>query len=92
MDYRAPDYLEKLMALTDGTGRRCNSGNARQRKPGEGSHVLAKSGRIVVIGNRGTIEINPRDAMSRDATILGMTLFNAADAELISIHARLAAG
>jgi NADPH2:quinone reductase len=47
---------------------------------------------VVVIGNRGTIEINPRDAMSRDAVILGMTLFNATDMELTSIHAALGSG
>ena len=39
--------------------------------------LLAKGGRVVVVGNRGRIEINPRDAMDRDAAILGMTLFNA---------------
>lgn len=54
--------------------------------------MLAKFGRVVVIGNRGNIEINPRDAMSRDAAILGMTLFNAPPAELQSIHSALYAG
>jgi len=47
---------------------------------------------VVVIGNRGTIEINPRDAMGRDAAILGMTLFNASERDLASIHAALVAG
>jgi len=47
---------------------------------------------VVVIGCRGTVEINPRDMMSRDASIIGMTLFNASERELIRIHAALVEG
>lgn len=54
--------------------------------------LLAPRGRVVVIGNRGRIEIDPRQAMGRDAAILGMTLINADPAELASIHAALVAG
>ncbi|WP_395138157.1 NADPH:quinone reductase [Armatimonas sp.] len=54
--------------------------------------VLNRYGRVVIIGNRGTVEINPRETMSRDAAILGMTLFNVPPTELQSIHAALYAG
>jgi len=54
--------------------------------------LLAPGGRIVVVGNRGTVEINPRELMSRDASIIGMTLMNASEAEAIEIHAAIAAG
>jgi NADPH2:quinone reductase len=54
--------------------------------------VLSKHGRVVVIGSRGPIEINPRDAMGRDASILGMTLMNVNDQDRASIHAALVAG
>jgi len=47
---------------------------------------------VVVIGNRGNIEINPREIMRRDAAVLGMVLFNASRQELTSIHAGLVAG
>lgn len=53
---------------------------------------LAKHGRVVVVGSRGTVEIDPRDAMSRDLDLRGLSLFNANDAELASIHAGLQAG
>jgi NADPH2:quinone reductase len=54
--------------------------------------ALNRFGRVVVIGNRGSIEINPRETMSRDAAILGMTLFNVPPDELAGIHAALYAG
>jgi NADPH2:quinone reductase len=54
--------------------------------------VLARNGRVVVIGNRGRVEIDPRKGMARDGAILGMTLFNATPEELREIHAGLVAG
>ena len=54
--------------------------------------MLARWGRVVVIGNRGTIEINPRDFMGKDGTVLGMTLFSATDQDLHLIHSALVAG
>ena len=54
--------------------------------------LLAKKGRVVVIGCRGPIEINPRDAMSREADIRGMTLFAASEQEMREMHAALGAG
>jgi NADPH2:quinone reductase len=49
-------------------------------------------GRVVVIGSRGKIEIDPRDTMTRDASILGMLLFNTTQEAASSIHAALIAG
>jgi NADPH2:quinone reductase len=54
--------------------------------------MAAMRGRIVVIGNRGRIEINPRDAMSRDISILGMSLFNASKEEQVELSHRVAGG
>lgn len=54
--------------------------------------ALGPKGRVVVVGSRGAVEIDPRDLMSRDASIHGMSLFNATEEELRSIHAGLAAG
>ena len=39
--------------------------------------MLARNGRVVVIGSRGRVEIDPRKTMGVDGAILGMTLFNA---------------
>ncbi|HJY52931.1 MAG TPA: zinc-binding dehydrogenase, partial [Candidatus Udaeobacter sp.] len=54
--------------------------------------ILAKGGRVVVIGSRGRVEIDPRNTMQRDADIRGMMLPNTPPTELASIHAALVAG
>ena len=52
------------------------------------SQVRANRG----VGNRGTIEINPRAAMTKDSAIYGVALWNATPAQVASIHAALGAG
>jgi len=54
--------------------------------------VLAKGGRAVVIGSRATIEITPRQLMSRNSSVLGMSLHNATQAELDEAGAAINAG
>ncbi len=48
--------------------------------------ALCMFGRIVVIGNRGSIQFTPRLAMTKDATIYGMSLFNAPAEAMEEIH------
>jgi NADPH:quinone reductase len=92
LDHRAPDYLEQLGGLTGGRGVDVILEMLANVNLDKDLGALAKGGRVVVIGSRGTVEINPRQAMTRDAAILGMTLFNISPQELQSIHAALGAG
>jgi NADPH:quinone reductase len=92
LDHRAPDNLERLLQLTDGRGVDVVLETHANVNLGKDLTVLAAGGRVVVIGSRGTVEINPRDAMTRDAAILGMLLNNATPAEVAGIHAALGAG
>jgi NADPH:quinone reductase len=92
LDHTAPDYLQRVSALTEGRGVDVVIENLANVNLARDLEVVARLGRIVVIGNRGTIEINPRAAMSRDAAIFGLALWNATEAEMISIHAALVAG
>src|SRR2546426_927031 len=84
LDHTAPDYLKKLIELTGN-----HVANVNLQKDID---VVARFGRIVVIGNRGTIEINPRGTMGKDAAIFGLALWNAAPEEMASIHAALGGG
>ncbi len=54
--------------------------------------LLALYGRVIVIGNRGEITINPRELMARRAMVRGFTLWAATEAESAEIHAAIAAG
>ncbi len=53
---------------------------------------LAMFGRIVVVGNRGSIQFTPRLAMTKDATIYGMSLFNSNQQQRDEIHEAIFAG
>src|SRR5438552_15065079 len=54
--------------------------------------LLTTNGRVMIIGNRGEITINPRDLMLRRASARGFTLWAITPAEEAEIHAGLTAG
>ena len=85
-------YLEEIKTATEGRGVDVIIEMAAHQNLDKDLGLLAKHGRVVVVGNRGRVEIDPRQAMGRDAAILGMTLFNATDADLELIHAALIDG
>lgn len=92
LDHHAPDYLKQLMDLTGQAGVNIVLEMAAHQNLGKVLGVVAKEGRVIVIGSRGPVEINPRDTMSRTADIRGMTLMNATRDELRGIHQALVAG
>jgi NADPH2:quinone reductase len=92
LDHKAPDYLAQLSALTGGRGPEIILEMASHHNLGKDLSVLAKYGRIVIIGCRGPVEINPREAMMKDAAILGMHLGNPTEAEAAAIWSGLSAG
>lgn len=92
VDHRDPAYLEKILQLTDGRGVDIILEMLANVNLGKDLTLLAPSGRVIVIGSRGNVEITPRELMKRDADIRAMMLFNASDAELAGIHAALGAG
>jgi NADPH:quinone reductase len=54
--------------------------------------LLANNGRVIVIGSRGEVTINPRELMARRASIRAFTLWGITAAEEADIHAGLFAG
>ena len=92
LNHSSEGYLDDLMKLTEGRGVDVIIELLANKNLARDLTVLAKKGRVAVIGNRGTIEINPRDAMSREADIRGVTLMNTSDAEYKEMHAALVAG
>ena len=91
-DHHAAGYLDQVLALTEGNGVNVILEMLANVNLGKDLGVLAKQGRVVVVGSRGPIEIDPRAAMTRDANILGMTVANVSEQDRASINAALVAG
>ena len=91
-DHREPDHFEHIMNATSGRGVDVIVELLANVNLGKDLTILAKGGRVVVIGSRGRVEIDPRDTMQRNADIRGMALPNTPPTELASIHAALVAG
>jgi NADPH2:quinone reductase len=92
LDHGAPGYLKEVTDLTGGRGPDVILEMLANVNLQADLGIVAMQGRIVVIGNRGNIEINARLAMNKDAAILGMALFHASPAQLAGIHAALVEG
>jgi NADPH:quinone reductase len=93
LDHTSKEYLEAIQSLTDGRGVDVIIEMLANVNLSNDLKILAKNGRVVVIGNRSdSVGINPRDLMTRDAAIMGMVLFNAGETDLKTIHAGLVAG
>jgi NADPH:quinone reductase len=92
LDHRAEGYLDDVMKITEGRGVDIileMLANVNLQKDFE---VLAMYGRIAVIGNRGSLDFNPRAAMTKDGTIFGLSLFNTPPQKMAEIHAALGRG
>jgi len=91
-DHCAPDQFEQIMNATSGRGVDVIVELLANVNLGKDLTILAKGGRVAIIGSRGRVEIDPRDAMQRDVDLRGMVMPNTPSADLASIHAALVAG
>jgi NADPH2:quinone reductase len=91
-DHTAPGYLDDIMAATGGRGVDVVLEMAAHLNLAKDLALLARDGRVVVIGNRGPIEINARLLMATDGAIVGMLYTGLPDRVRLSIHAAIAAG
>jgi NADPH:quinone reductase len=91
-DHTSPDYLRAIMDATQGRGVNVILEMLANVNLDKDLGLLAQRGRVVIVGNRGRVDIDARQTMGRDASILGMTLMNATAQDLVRIHAALGAG
>jgi NADPH2:quinone reductase len=92
LDHTRPGYLDEIAKLTGGQGVNVVLEMLANVNLQKDLGVIAMGGRIAVIGNRGTTEINARSAMNKNAAILGVALFNTTPAQLVGLHAALVEG
>ena len=91
-NHREEGYLDAIKQAALEHGIDVIVENAAHLNLGKDLGLLAKGGRVAVIGSRGPIEVNPRDTMSREAAVLGVMLFNASEKEFAEMHAALQGG
>lgn len=91
-NHRDPDYLDEIRRVSSDHGIDLIIEMAANRHLGQDLALLAAGGRVVVVGGRGLVEVNPRDMMSREATVLGLRLFQSSDKDLFRAHAAIQAG
>ena len=91
-DHSKSGYLDEIMKAADGRGVDLVLEMLANVNLANDIKLLATNGRIIVIGNRGEITINPRDLMARRGSIRGFTLWALTPAEEADIHAGLSAG
>jgi len=87
-----PAHFAKILALTGGTGVNVILEALANVNLEHDAEILSMFGRIVVVGNRGSINFTPRLLMDKESAVLGMAIWNAPLAEYTSSIAALAAG
>lgn len=91
-DHTTENYLHQILEATENKGVNVILEMLANVNLVKDFEALAKYGRIVIIGNRGSLDFNPRLTMGKDATIYGMALFNFLSEEEAEIHQNIFKG
>jgi NADPH:quinone reductase len=92
VNHRSPDYRKQIIEWTGGAGVNVIVEMLANVNLGHDLTMLAYGGRVVVVGSRGTVEINPRDIMSREAAVHGVLLWRVPERDAAEIYPALEAG
>ena len=91
-DHHKTGYQEEILQATGNHGVDIILEMLANVNLSSDTKLLANNGRVIVIGNRGDVTINPRELMARRASIRAFTLWAITPAEEADIHAGLFAG
>ena len=92
VDHSADGYIDEVRRLTGGDGPNLILEMLANVNLAKDLDVVAKYGRIVIIGNRGEIEINPRMTMMKNLDVVGLALPNAGPDGMAEIYAGIRKG
>lgn len=87
----AAGYLDEVTALTDGRGPDVIVEMLANVNLDHDLTVAARDARIVIVGNRGRVEIDPRRTMGKELTVTGIVLWGTPAPELRRAHAAVGA-
>lgn len=85
-------YLEDILKASGGRGVDVVLEMLANVNLGNDLKLLAIGGRVVVIGSRGEVTINPRDLMMRRGSVRAFTLWGTPPEQIAEIHAGIYAG
>lgn len=91
-NHRSEGYLDQITSATGGRGPDLILEMLANVNLDHDLTVVAPGGRIVVIGNRGRIEIDPRKIMGKDCAIYGLALWGIPPDEIRRAHEAIIAG
>jgi NADPH:quinone reductase len=91
-DHRKTGYQEEILQATGSRGVDIILEMLANVNLAHDTRLLAKDGRVIVIGSRGEVAINPRELMGRRASIRAFTLWGITPEEEADIHAGIFAG
>ena len=92
VNHRSTDYQKQILEITNGGGVDVILEMLANLNLAHDLKMLAYGGRVVVVGCRGNVEINPRDIMTREAAVFGVFLWRVPEAAASEMHAALQAG
>jgi len=91
-DHGKAGYRDDILKATGGKGVGVILEMLANVNLGHDLTLLAQGGRVIVIGSRGEVTINPRDLMVRRASVHAFTLWGLSDVERSEVSAALVAG
>lgn len=92
LDHSQANYLDQIQEITEGRGVDIVLEMLANVNLQKDLDIIAQFGRVVVVGSRGAVEINPRAAMTKEACVMGMSLFNAPMQKIMEIHESIGRG
>lgn len=92
VSHKAAGYLEQVTALTAGRGPEIIIEMLANVNLDADLSLAARGGRVVIVGSRGRVEIDPRRIMSRHLTVTGTHLWSLPDEAVARAHRGIVAG
>lgn len=92
INHRSAGYLDQITSATGGRGPDVILEMLANVNLDHDLTVVAPGGRVVVIGNRGRVEIDARKIMSKDCAVYGLALWGIPGDEIRRAHAAIIAG
>src|SRR5204862_2068883 len=91
-DHKQPGYLDEVMKLTGGKGVDVIIEMLANVNLPKDLEILARWGTVVIVGNRGKVEIDARLTMGKETNIHGMNLWGGGAEPVAEAHTAIGAG